>query len=412
MANGSRIRLFAIKCATVALTLLIGFGLVEATLRLFPSLIGISLLARMEPSMRSEIAGRLGLPTLEAAIRITPDMRTDGGPTIILPAANSLTYTLADKADLDLGATELVQVDENGLCNDPRKATLKQADILVAGDSFTFCTAVSAGDTATHKIEGLSGRSVYNLGIRGTGPYEYLQMFKRYAPTFKPKVAVMNIYEGNDLRDVLIYNRFVESGGKSEKDRDAPAPAWSYAAQVFKAGVGMAIKYVEQEILGSEDHNFRYSAPVGGATMAMNISNRDQGEVDRAMELRDRKIKVDAFAAPLRAYVDWAKSQGIVPVVTYIPSMYTVYEGKVRFEDPEVGSAVQAFSAAQRQWFAANAGAIGFAFLDLTPFFQQAGAAGIVTHFPSNVHLTPKGHEIVALHTWDVLKPLLPPATP
>jgi|GEM_PF-4786560 len=241
MANNINSRLLAMKALIVGLTLVVGFSLAEVVLRTFPSLIGLGILTRMEPSMRSEIAGRLGLPTLEAAIRITPDMRTDGGPTIVLPGANSLTHMYADKADLDQGAIEMVQVDENGLCNAPGKAATK-SDILVAGDSFTFCTAVTANDTATHKLEELSGRSAYNLGIRGTGPHEYLEMLKRYAPQFSPRIAVMNIYEGNDLRDVLIYDRFKKSGGRSEKDRETPEPAWSYAAQVFKAGVGLAGK--------------------------------------------------------------------------------------------------------------------------------------------------------------------------
>jgi hypothetical protein len=86
--------------------------------------------------------------------------------------------------------------------------------------------------------------------------------------------------------------------------------------------------------------------------------------------------------------------------------MYTVYEGTVRFEDANVGSAVQAFSAAQRRWFAAHADAIGFSYLDLTPFFQQAAAQGAVTHFPSNVHLSQKGQELVAVQTLEFLRKL------
>ncbi len=400
-------RLLAIKGLTVVLTLLIGLGFVEVALRAFPDLVGLAILARMQPPVRTEIATRLGLPTLETAIRISPEMRTDHGPTIVLPGANSWTYLYGDRVDLDQGAVELVQVDENGLCNDPTAAQRK-ADILVAGDSFTFCTAVTADNTATHKLEELSGRSVYNLGIRGVGPDEYLEMIKRYAPRFKPSIVVMNIYEGNDLRDVIIKKRFVEGGGKKDDDQEWHLPTWSYAAQFLEAGVGLVVRYVEQNFLG-EEHNFRYSAPVGDRIMAMNITNKDQGEVDKAMDLRDGKIKVDLFAAPISAFVQWAKSQGISPVVTYIPSMYTVYEGKVKFEDPDVGSAVQAFSAAQRQWFAANAAGIGYTYVDLTPFFQQAAASGVLTHFPSNVHLTAKGQEVVALHTWEAIKTLPPP---
>ena len=89
MGVRGNIRLLAVKSITVVLTLLVGLGFAEIVLRMFPGLIGLPILARMEPSMRSEIAARLGLPTLEKAIRITPEMRTDGGPTIVLPAANS-----------------------------------------------------------------------------------------------------------------------------------------------------------------------------------------------------------------------------------------------------------------------------------------------------------------------------------
>lgn len=402
MANKFSFRLLAIKCIVVALTLLVGFGFVEIVLRSFPSLISISILAEMDPSIRSEIASRLGLPTLEAAIKMTPDMRTDGGPTILRPAANSLVYAFADQADLDLGAVAMVQVDENGFCNPPEKAARAKADILVAGDSFTFCTAIAPGDTAAHKLEEMSGLPVYNLGVGGVGPDEYLEMIKKYSPQFTPRIVVMNIYEGNDLRDAIIKERFVVRGGDGKKRWKLSAPAWSYAVQFFVAGWEQLERQIEAQ------HNFHYSAPVGGSIMAMNVSNTDQGEVDRAIRLREGKIKIETFAKPLQAYVDWARSKGITPVVTYVPSMYTAYGSAVRFEDPDVGSVVQAFSLAQRQWFAANAETIGFVYLDLTPFFQEAGSAGMVTHFPSNVHLTPAGHEIVARHTWEVLQKLTP----
>jgi len=336
---------------------------------------------------------------------IASDKRTDGGPPFSLGAPNSVGYAFMDKADIALGAPEHYPADDNGLCNPRGKAPLGKADILIAGDSFTTCQGAAPQDSASQKLQDLTGLSTYNLGIGNTGPYEYLEMLKRFAH-FKPRITVMNIYEGNDLRDILRYKRFVASGGTSERDRELPPPAWSYAAQFFNAGFNLAKKSVQANFTAAQEYNFRYSAPVGDRIMAMNISNKDPGEVERALQLRDGKISTDLFGEPLKNYVDWAKANGIVPVVTYIPSMYTAYEGTVTFEDPEVGKAVQAFSAAQRKWLAEHADSIGYNFVDLAPFFQETAAKGVITHFPSNVHLTAKGEEVVAIHTAELLKKL------
>jgi hypothetical protein len=400
-----RLRSLAMGCVTIAIALGLGFGLIEVTLRIFPSLIGYILLQNFEPTLRAEIAGRLGLPTLTSSILIPSDKRTDGGPPFFLPGPNAAHFSFSDPADVALGAAEYVEADENGLCNPRDKAARGKADVLVAGDSFTYCTAILPKDAATNKIEEMSGLLTYNVGVGNTGPYEYLEMLKRFAQ-FKPRATVMNVYEGNDLRDILVYKRYVDSGGTSEKDRERKSPAWSYAAQFFEASYAMAERYVKANVTAAQDYDFHYSAPVGNHVMAMNISNKDQGEVQRALELKSGKISTDLFGPPIKAYVDWAKANGIVPIVTYIPSMYTVYEGKVTFSDPEVGSAVQAFSAAQRKWFADHAQEIGYNYMDMTPFFQETAAKGVVTHYPSNVHLTVQGQELVAQKTLELLKSL------
>jgi hypothetical protein len=401
--KSSRLRSFARGCVTIAFALLIGFGLFEVTLRAFPSLIGVRLLQSFEPTMRTEIADRLGHPTLGGARLVGSKERTDRGPPFFLSRPNASAFAFPHPADAALGAITYFEADENGLCNPPGKAARGKADVLIAGDSFTYCTALLPTDAASHKLEEMSGLSTYNLALGRTGPYEYLEMLKRFAH-FKPRATVMNVYEGNDLRDVLRYTRFVETGDTSQ--RLSQSPAWSYAAQFFKASFEEAERYVKDNVTIAQDYDFHYSAPVGDHIMAMNISNKDTGEVREALELTEGKISADLFAPPLKAYVGWAKANGIVPVVTYIPSMYTVYEGKVTFSDPNVGSAVQAFSAVQRKWFADNAQTIGFNYADMTPFFQETAARGVITHYPSNVHLTAQGQEVVAIHTWELLKKL------
>jgi hypothetical protein len=398
-------RSFATKLATIAIALLFGFGLIEATLRVFPSLISLNQLQYFEPSMRAEIAGRLGLPTFASSVWITSAERTDHGPPFAHSGPNSTRVSFMDEADIALGAPPQYEMDANGMCNPPEKAARGQADILVAGDSFTTCQGAMPSEGATQKIEEETGLFAYNIGIGGTGPYEYLEMFKRFA-SFKPRITVMNIYEGNDLRDIIKYHEFIASGGKSENDRQDPPPAWSYAAQFFKSSETLLEQLVKARFTKTQDYNFHYSAPVGNSIMPMNIANKDQGEVERAIQLRDGKISADLFSEPLASYVTWARANHISPIVTYIPSMYTAYQSTVTFEDPEVGKTVQAFSAAQRKWLAEHAQSIGYSFVDLTPFLQETAAQGIVTHFPSNVHLTAEGEKVVGIHTAEFIKKL------
>lgn len=403
MAMRARLRLLAMQSMTVGLGFLISFGLLEVALRSAPSLIGLPVLVGFEPQLRGRIAQRLDLPTMETVLKISPEMRSDGGPTIFLPGPGSLTVLYADAVDLALGAVEQVQVDQNGLCNDAATAQRPQVEVFMAGDSFVFCTGVAATQTAAHQLQEMSGLPTYNLGIRGTGPDEYLEMMKRHAPNFLPRIAVMNIYEGNDLRDVLRKLKFLTTGEDRRGDDDAGV-AWSYAAQFVKSGVTLAVKEAKRRWFPVGKVDFRYAATVGGERMAMNVANRDKDEVDHARQLQAGEIGLDVFAAPLTAFLAWAQKTGIVPIVTYIPSMYTAYAATVEFEDPEVGAAVQAFSTAQRQWFATHAAAQSYQFLDFTPAFQQAAAEGVVTHFPANVHLTPQGHEVVARELHALLK--------
>ena len=43
------------------------------------------------------------------------------------------------------------------------------------------------------------------MGVGGIGPYEYVQVLKQFGLQRRPRIVIMNIYEGNDLRDTLRY---------------------------------------------------------------------------------------------------------------------------------------------------------------------------------------------------------------
>jgi len=392
----SRVRQIAAPFATLAMTLLICFGLMEVVLRAFPGLIGVAVLDRFEPNLRAEIAGRLGLRTTENTLRITPQMRSDHGPTIYLPAPGSTFVMFADSVDLAQGAIERQPMDRNGLCNQPQKAERSEAAIFVAGDSFVFCTGVAPNDTMTPKLEALTGTSVYNIGVPGVGPDEYLEMMKRLAPIYHPRIAIMVIYEGNDLRDLAFTRRFLETGEDPRVKARQSAPAWSYAAEFIAAGAHVLLSPLWRRLVGSGARDFRYAAMVGGKKVEMNVTNRDQDEVEWAFRLQRGQTDIDLFGPPLQAFVEWARVNQITPFLAYVPTMHTAYADSVKFSDVAVGAAVQAMSTLQRQWLAALATSLDCPFIDTTDDLQKAARNNVLTHFPANVHLTPAGHEIVA----------------
>ena len=53
--------------------------------------------------------------------------------------------------------------------------------------------------------ERLGGLTVVNLGKSGYGPFQYLEVFRRFGINKRPKYALFGFYEGNDISDITSY---------------------------------------------------------------------------------------------------------------------------------------------------------------------------------------------------------------
>ena len=73
-------------------------------------------------------------------------------------------------------------------------------DILAIGDSFTEGSRVSDDQPWPVLLSRLTGKSVYNLGISGYNPAEYLAALTAYGLQHKPGCVICMLYEGNDFR--------------------------------------------------------------------------------------------------------------------------------------------------------------------------------------------------------------------
>ncbi len=386
----------------------IPLGLFEVVLRSYPQIISLPVLKEIPNPLRREIAARLGLPLKQARRCIAPAERSDHGPELCLATPDFEWIHLLDPADRESGAEERIPQDANGFCNPPGKAARKHDDIQFIGDSFTWCWTVRADQTFSALLEEALGLTTYDLGFPGIGPYEYLEILKRFGLARSPRMVVMNVYEGNDFRDALRYWEGVEkyragtvgdggSGGRS-MGLFKRLLVSSYSLSFIKAAVESTAKRITGDRI-----DFHYRVEADGQTVPMNVANADRDEVKNARALEQGKVSLSVWDDAFAAYVKLAREQGFLPVVTYIPSAYTAYAASVRFADPQVGSLVKNLSRRQREYLAQLAERFDFTYIDLTPAIQRGVTQGPLAYYPANVHLTRRGHELIA----NILRPQL-----
>jgi lysophospholipase L1-like esterase len=77
----------------------------------------------------------------------------------------------------------------------------EHADIVAIGDSMTYGVSASRDSSWPQHLSRLLHEPVYNMGLGGYGPLQYLQLARTSARSMKPKLLVVGFYFGNDLMD-------------------------------------------------------------------------------------------------------------------------------------------------------------------------------------------------------------------
>lgn len=295
-------------------------------------------------------------------------VRSDGGPPMSLfqPYAK-IAYSFSDP-----GTVNVVKMDEEGFCNPPGLyRQTERFDILVVGDSFTWCTTVAPEDAWVAQLAALTSQTTYNLSKPGIGPYEYLELLKHFGLPKSPKRVVMSLYEGNDLRDALAYKAYTD-------------PKYAQA-QPDRPGL---------------EENFRYRFIFDANTIPFNLENADSDEVFYARQLAANRVSPSVFSDALREFVDLSKTYQFMPLLTYTPSAYTAYQAAVEFEQPALAEIMSNYSQKQRAFLAEQAKQLGLDFVDFTPALQAAAQYNTtpenLLYYPTNRHLTRYGHAVVA----------------
>ncbi len=401
----------------------------EIALRAMPELIPLTLLKRFHHTPRLEIAQQRQL--WNSAQMWVLD-RDDGGPTLrLFKPFSKIVWDFHDKNGLSGKGVTLM--DDQGFCNPPRDPYNRpKINIIAIGDSFTWCIATDPKANWISQLGQFTGLSVYNLGRGGIGPYDYLQILKHFGLPRHPDYVVMNIYEGNDLRDSLRYVQHIEAAKqgkvlyKDAADRstrdididallgDSPARK-SYALNFILASLDKlydSLKIAVLRVTGGnapERVDFHYTLNFPGKTVEFNIQNADESEVRFARMLKRGDIDFTAFDKALETFAALSRQHGFTPVVAYSPSSYTGYADFVEFDDPSLAELMPWFSQTQRAYLAGKAKQLGLTFVDLTPAMQATGhrlQAEKLIYDPVNVHYTIAGNRVAAKALAEVITQL------
>lgn len=79
-----------------------------------------------------------------------------------------------------------------------------RADIVAIGDSMTYGMSAPASHSWPAALATLSGITTYNLGVSGYGPIEYAKLLSTQAARLSPRVVVIGLFLGNDIRDAYL----------------------------------------------------------------------------------------------------------------------------------------------------------------------------------------------------------------
>jgi hypothetical protein len=297
---------------------------------------------------------------------------------------------------------------------------------VVIGDSY-----VEFGETdeltLPEQLKRESGSSTFNLARGWYGPFQYLELFKRYAPRLKPRYAVLCFFDGNDADDTKQYLRWQK--GESY---------YTFALNSdYMSRYVMALRDTYQFVFSATERPVYRGSITGPAVVeksqapksgesSSSVVHPDLGVIalgDSLLPMRFTYWNQSLTTQQLLQSEEWqairqilqdfgrlAAEQGAVPVVLFIPKKIEVYGA---FHSPRSGhnflqrvSEHRRFEQNSHDAFLALAKQAGIRAVDLLPVFRTFAEDGKVLYYPFDTHWNPLGRRTAATILASLLREL------
>lgn len=264
--------------------------------------------------------------------------------------------------------------------------------IAVIGDSYIEF-GESDANTFTELLKVESGLSVLNIGRGWYGPYQYLELLRRYALAVKPKYVFFAFFSGNDFNDITEYEAW-RAGGQYYFYRNLDN---QNVVSRFALATGDVVRYLKFRIkglLGHEtarrvDRSFLGLIRIGSEKVPM-VLPRWETEVTIQ--------QLTAINSIVSEFNSICHEHGIVPVLIYIPTATQVY-GRLHSKDSNSHFIERVRSAPDNpslQAVASLAAELDMDFINLLPVFQEKADEGNLLYYPFDTHWNLEGRRTAA----------------
>lgn len=307
-------------------------------------------------------------------------------------------------------------MDRDGFRN---RRTPDSADIVVLGDSYLEY-GESEADTFTGRLEGkLGGMTVMNLGKSGYGPFQYLEVLKRFGLKYKPKYVLLAFYEGNDIREVRNY-LFWKSDKRAELDglytvsEDSLWRRYGAAATTSAAGLIRTAKAWRELLLDRIAQVRGYRPGIHPDLAVLNLKGRDYPKlfIDKfSKTTTEEMLSTTEFSAIKTIFADFrtlCDENGITPMILYVPTAAHIYARHstatsgwnwLRMRDEQIAASDHTENAVKRLARESN-----IDFISLSPVFRLAAKNGKMVYYPLDAHWNSQGIDIASQFVADLLK--------
>ena len=264
----------------------------------------------------------------------------------------------------------------------------QETRIAVLGDSLVLSVQVPFETTFTEQLERAlnNGRGdretsyrVINAGVQGYGPVEELLFFRQVVRALQPDVVLVTVFVGNDAEEAL-GSRSKLSSGQTQAFRDS---LMTRMRRVVRRS--MVLQVLRLRVLAATDR-FRTRNGPPEPPLQTYAARPAPRIADGIALTRDVLSQLAAEA----------RNAGARTGIILMPARFQIDDtdyGHLREIVAQAGGELVRDAATER--FAAALGDLELPVIDLLPVLRQA-KRGPGLFFEENVHLTPRGHEVVS----------------
>lgn len=271
-----------------------------------------------------------------------------------------------------------------------RQALVDQrVDGVAVGDSFTFCFT-DEDDCWVQRLGAITGRNIINLGITSTGSVSHERVLRDFGMPLEPPLVLWQWY-GNDANEDF---GLAELRGETDvRSPHLPPPLpernWLDDNSAFYTLIRLltgadddyeaALQFHDPEYAEQGDIALAFGRPYLWDAFDMAQPHNQYGWERTQDALRSAREMVDSYGGTL--------------VIVLMPTKEQVYRA---MSEPLLGSDKLALLDASYAMMRDYCASEGLTCIDPLPVFVEHAGAGEQLYYTTDIHLNPRGNEVLA----------------